>query len=179
MIVAVGSKNINKINGVRDAFLHYYSIDVLDVVSKDVAVEEFGHPKNLEETTKGAMERARGSFGNCDLSVGVESGLIEFPATKTGFMEGTVCALYDGTNFYFGLSPCLEWPESIVDGILNKGLDGSQAFLQAGMTHHPKIGEGEGIISIFTKGVIDRRKQIELSVIVALVRMLNPKDYIR
>ncbi len=177
MKVAVGSKNQQKIAGVRDAFLYYYPADDLVVESADIHIDEFGHPKNLNETVEGAIRRAQAAFGDCEFSVGLESGLIEVPHTQTGYMEGMVCAVYDGKNVYLGLSPCLEWPASVIYRIVKKGLDGSQAFRDAGLTDHPKIGEGEGAISIFTKGVIDRRKQIELAVITALVHVLNPEYY--
>lgn len=168
MKIVVGSKNQNKRKGVEDAFLHYYPADDLVVESADIHIEEFGHPKNLQETVDGAIRRARAAFGDCDFSVGIESGFIAVSHTQTGYMEGTVCAAYDGTNLYLGLSPCLEWPQAVVDGIMDRGLDGSQAFREAGLTDHQKIGEGEGIISILTKGTLDRRKQIELGVIMAL-----------
>ncbi len=177
MKVAVGSKNQNKIKGVRDAFLHYYSASALEVVSKDVVVEEYGHPIDMKSTVEGAIKRAKDAFGDCDVSVGLESGLIEVPYTQTGYMEGSVCAVYDGKEYYIGIGPAFEWPPAVVRGIMEEGLDGSQAMRVHGITDHEKIGEGDGAISLFSKTVVTRRKQIELAVIMALVRILNPEYY--
>jgi inosine/xanthosine triphosphatase len=177
MNVVVGSQNENKIQGVRDAFLHYYKPEDLTVRSAAIDVEEFGHPKNVKETVQGAVRRAKAAFGDCDLAVGIESGLLEAPYTLTGYFEGSICALYDGSRYFYGLAPGFEWPTDVIKGIVEKGLDGSQAMRDAGITDHEKIGVGEGAISLLTKGVVDRRKQIELSVIMALSAFHHPNHY--
>ena len=177
MRVAVGSQNNNKLKGVEDAFLRYYKPEDLMVFSADVHVEEFGHPKSLKETVEGAMRRAQAAFGDCDLAVGIESGLMEVPHTKTGYMESTICALYDGAEFYIGCGTAFEWPVAVTDAILNKGLDGSQAMREAGCTDCEKIGAQDGAIFTLTNGHGNRRAQVEQATITALVHIVHPEYY--
>jgi len=177
MKVAVGSQNKNKIDGVRDAFLRYFDECELDVMPIAIVIEEFGHPKNLRETVEGAVKRARAAFGDCDIAVGIESGLMEVPYTQTGYMEATICALYDGTNIHIGFGTAFEWPTAVLDGILNKGLDGSQAMRVAGVTDSEKIGAAEGAVFNLTNGQANRRAQVEQATITALIRIVNPQYY--
>ena len=177
MKIKVGSENQNKVKGVADAFLRYYKPEELIVTSVVVTIEEFGHPKNLTETVEGAMNRARASFLDCDYSVGIESGLMEVPHTKTGYMEATICAIYDGKKFSLGTGTAFEWPLTVTELIVNKGLDGSQAMREAGITNREKIGAEEGAIFALTNGRGTRREQIEQATITALVHIINPEHY--
>lgn len=178
MRITVGSKNENKIKGVTAAFLRYYTQEKLIVTPVTVAIEEFGHPKNLTETVEGAMNRARASFLDCDYSVGIESGLMEVPYSQTGYMEATICALYDGKKFSLGFGTAFEWPLAVTELIVNKGLDGSQAMREAGITDCEKIGAEEGAIFALTNGHGTRKEQVEQATITALVHIVNP-DYYR
>jgi inosine/xanthosine triphosphatase len=123
------------------------------------------------------MNRARQAFIDTDYSVGIEGGLMAVPYTKTGYMEIGACAIYDGSHFHLGLSPAFEWPKSVADGIIHRGLDGSQAFRDAGFTNHEKIGISHGGIWILTKGKIDRTRYNELAVMMALIHLENKEHY--
>jgi inosine/xanthosine triphosphatase len=176
MKLNVGSKNQVKIAAVQEAVLLYpEQFSNPEVIPVEVAIEEFGHPKSLEETIKGAMDRAKAAFGDCSYSFGIEGGLMAVPYTKTGFMEVGVCAIYDGKDFHLGLSSAFEWPKKVFDLIVNKGLDGSQAAREAGLTTHEKIGATERIISLLTKGKANRKDKTKDSVIMALTHLLNPE----
>ena len=74
-------------------------------------------------------------------------------------------------------SSALEWPAAVIDGILNKGLDGSQAIKAVGITTENKLGEAGGFISILTKGRMNRTDQNKEAVIKALVHLENPEYY--
>jgi inosine/xanthosine triphosphatase len=106
MKLNVGSKNQTKLIAVKEAVALYPDIfPNAEVISIVVNVEEFGHPKSLDETIKGAIDRAKAAFVDCSYSFGIEGGLMAVPYTKTGFMEVGVCAIYDGKECYLGLSP--------------------------------------------------------------------------
>lgn len=114
-------------------------------------------PKSLDETITGAMNRAKNVFSNCDYSIGLESGLMNVPNTKSGYMDVCVCAIYDGKEFHLGLSSAWEFPnKSVTELIVNQGLDMSQAINKAGLVNNPNIGLEEGAIGILTKGRLDR-----------------------
>ena len=177
MKIGVGSKNKTKVNAVAELLLDYPMFEGVEVVSVDVKVEEFGHPKSIDETVAGAIDRAKQAYLGNDYGFGIEGGLMAVPQTKSGYMEVAVCAIWDSKQVHLGLSEACEWPKAAMDGILNKGLDGSQAMKAAGLTHHEKLGEHEGLISILTKGRMNRTAFNKSAVKMALLHLENPELY--
>jgi len=177
MKVKVGSTNLTKLRAVEEAFRESASFASSRVSPVEVTIEEFGHPVGIEAIVRGAVERARQSFVDCDLSIGIEGGLIEIPGTKSGYMEVAVCAIHDGERFHLGMSPGYEWPKRVTELILHGGLDGSQALKQAGLTSHEKIGTAQGGIGILTRGRMDRTAYNRQAVTMALVHLENPERY--
>jgi inosine/xanthosine triphosphatase len=177
MKLKVGSNNKTKIQAVEEAIKGCEIFMGAKVIPVSVEVEEYGHPKNLKSIVDGAIDRAKQAFQNCKYSFGIEGGLMEVPKSKTGFMEVAVCAIYDGKNLHLGLSPAYEWPKKVTDGIVNKGLDGSQALREAGITDHEKIGTEKGGVHILTHGTMDRTEYNKLSVVMALIHLENPEHF--
>lgn len=177
MKVGVGSKNQTKVNAVAEILRDYPLFVSAEVNGMPVVVEEFGHPKSLEETVAGAIDRAKQAWEGNEYGFGIEGGLMSVPETKTGYMEVAVCAIYDGRQAHLGLSPACEWPLPVIDGILNKGLDGSQAMKVAGLTAEEKLGENKGFIDMVTKGRMDRTAFNKAAVMMALVHLENPEHY--
>ena len=70
-----------------------------------------------------------------------------------------------------------EWPKKVIDGILNKGLDGSQAMKASGLTQHEKLGEHEGFVGIFTKGRMNRTQYNKAAIVMALMHLENPEHF--
>lgn len=179
MQVGVGSKNRTKVQAVEDALKDYPMFSGARVFGVEVQVEEFGHPKNIEETVAGAIDRAKQAWEGNEYGFGIEGGLMEVPHTKTGYMEVAACAIFDGTQVHLGLSSACEWPRDVIDGILTKGLDGSQAMKAAGLTGEEKLGENKGFIGLVTKGRVDRTAFNRSAITMALVHLENPEYYYR
>lgn len=178
MRVTVGSKNVSKVNAVRDTLRLYPMFENAEVVGVTVPVETYGHPKTLGETVEGAVERARQAFADCSYSFGLESGLLEVPQSKTGVMEVCACAIFDGARVSLGLSPAFEWPARVVELIVRGGRDASQAVREAGLTDHGKLGATEGgAIGLLTKGRLERKGLNVQAIIMALIHLENPKLY--
>jgi inosine/xanthosine triphosphatase len=179
MKVHVGSKNKTKIQAVKDALVLYPNLfPNPQIKGIDVTVELFGHPKNLQETIEGAIQRAKQAFTNCDISFGIEGGLLEVPYTRTGFMETGICAIYDGKNIYLGMGPAYEWPPEVIKLIRSGKADGSKAFKDLGYTHHEKLGaEKGGITGFLTHGRLTRENFTAYSVIMALIQVERPQLY--
>jgi len=148
-----------------------------EIEGVDVKIDEFGHPKSLKETVEGAISRAKQAYEGHDYGFGIEGGLMEVPYSKSGYMEVAVCAIFDGTEVHLGLSEACEWPKEVIKGILNKGLDGSQAMKKAGITDQDKIGENKGFIHIVTKGRLDRIGYHKSAITMALIHLENPEHY--
>lgn len=176
MNVGIGSKNKTKVQAVAEILLDYPIFECANIVEADVLIEQFGHPKNLEETVAGAVNRAKQAYKKNDYGFGIESGLIVVPQTKSGYMEVAVCAIYDGKQIHLGMSQAYEWPQKVLNKILD-GMDGSQAMKAAGLTQHEKLGEHEGFVGIFTKGRTNRTEYNKAAVVMALMHLENAEHY--
>lgn len=177
MKIGVGSKNKTKVNAVLELLKDYPMFNGAEVFGVDVKIEEFGHPKSLDEVVAGAVDRAKQAYVGNDFGFGIEGGLMKVPQTKSGYMEVAVCAIFDGKQIHLGLSQACEWPKKAMDAILNKGMDGSQAMKYAGFTNHEKLGEHEGLVGIFTKGRTNRLEYNKTAIVMALMHLENPEHY--
>lgn len=173
MNIAVGSKNETKIQAVQDALALYP--DVFrhpNVVGVDANVEEFGHPTSIQKTVAGAIRRAKAVFKDCDFSFGLEGGLLKVPQSRSGYMETSACAIYDGKEIFLGLAPAFEWPKRVTDLIVRGEADASQAFKQLGLTQKEKLGaEKGGISGVLTKGRLTREVFMKHSIMMALIQI--------
>ncbi|MES3032084.1 MAG: inosine/xanthosine triphosphatase [Patescibacteria group bacterium] len=177
MKIGIGSKNKTKINAVSELLKDYPMFDNAEVFGVDVKIEEFGHPKSLDETVAGAIERAKKAYVGNDYGFGIESGLMKVPQTKSGYMEIAFCAIFDGKQIHMGTTPAFEWPKKVLEGILNKGLDGSQAVKESGLTFQEKLGELNGFVGLFTKNRLNRTEYNKTAVMMALMHLENPEHY--
>lgn len=171
MTINVGSTNEVKVGAVRTIAAEYPLLADADVRGRNVASGVSEQPKSLDETLRGAMQRAKGCFDGCDYAFGIESGLVPVPYTKTGYMDVTACAIYDGKEFHIGLSSLFECPRDVTDLIMNDGLDMAQAFHQCGYTSNPKLGSAEGAIGILTKGRVTRKDYTMQALRMALIHL--------
>ena len=97
--IKIGSQNKVKIGAVTEILRDYPHLAHAALESVDASSEVSDQPKSLDETIQGATNRARNAFRDCDYSIGLESGLMLVPNTKTGYMDVCVCAIYDGKEF--------------------------------------------------------------------------------
>ncbi len=176
MKIHVGSQNEVKIQAVTEVVAGYSLFKDAEIASVAVNIELFGHPKDLEAVVEGAIARAQEAFPGCDYSFGIEGGLMSVPRSKTGYMEVTACAIYDGKEVHLGLSPAFEWPKQVVQ-LIFKGLDGSQALREAGITVHPKIGTAKGGIWHLTEGRMDRKEYTRAAIVMALIHLEHPEYF--
>lgn len=174
--IGIGSSNQTKVDAIAEILVDYPMFKSGKCVPMSINIEEFGHPKNIDETVEGAVQRAKQAFPGNKYGFGIESGLIHIPQTQTGVMEVAVCAIWDGEKIYMGLSPAFEWPTKVLEGIRD-GLDGSQAMKNAGLTVEDKIGAKGGVASILSKGRIDRKEVNKSSVVMALMQLENKELY--
>jgi len=152
---------------------------LVKIHSFSVPSEVGDQPLSLGETILGAKNRARNAYacGPCRYSFGVESGLMEAMGSQTGFLEATICCIYDGKNYHIGISSGFEVPPQILDLVLNQKLDLGQACYQSGFTTNAKLGAAEGIVGMLTKGRVDRKLYTKQAITMALVQLENSKWY--
>lgn len=173
MKIIVASTNPQKIQAVSDLVPKYDFLVGSSIEGISVPSGVSDQPKSIEETVQGAINRAKFAFKDADYSFGIESGLMNIPQTKSGIMDVCVCAIFDGQNIHLGLSSAFEPPQKIVDLMHNKGMNMSDACLEAGLTTNPKLGASEGLIGILTHGRMDRLAYTTQAVTTALIHLEN------
>jgi inosine/xanthosine triphosphatase len=172
MIINVGSGNKVKIEAVQEIIKDYPYFMHAEVLSVPTGSDVNEQPQSIEETVRGATNRARKIFSNCDYSIGLESGLMHVPQSKSGRMDVCVCAIYDGKEFHLGLSSAWEAPKKIMEYI-DQGFDMNEAAQKAGFTGSPNVGSQEGLIGIMTKGRLTRKAYTMESIRTALIHLEN------
>ena len=169
MKIFVGTKNAAKLKAVKMVVEDYAVLKPVEVFGKEVASGVADQPKSMEETVTGAKNRARSAWEKNGLGIGLESGLVEVPGSRNGFMDLCVAAVFDGKNFSLGLSSGFECPPKVHQLIFEKGLDMTQACNELKITDNPQLGAAEGLVGILTGGRIDRTEYTKQALIMALV----------
>jgi inosine/xanthosine triphosphatase len=177
MKLIVGSQNEVKVGAVREILAEYPFLGSPEVVGADVPSGVAEQPQSLEETIAGAMNRARACFAG-GLSVGIESGLMQVPHTKTGLMDVCVVVFFDGRECHLGMSSLFECPKAVVDIMLNDGVNMQEACLRAGLTDNPELGRAEGMIGVLTKGRVTRKEYTKQALRSALIHLENAEEKI-
>ena len=180
MLITIGSKNRVKVQAVEEVLKDYPTLEKAELVSFPAVSEVSDQPISLREIIQGAKNRAKHAYlahEHCSYSFGIESGLYEAPGTETGFLEATICAIFDGTAFHIGQSCGFEIPQRVLDRIFLQKMDLQEACLQVGLTNDPKLGQAEGIIGILTKGRIDRKIYTKQAIVTALIQLENRELY--
>ncbi len=172
LIVHVGSTNPVKLAAVRETFQGYDAAAELTIVGREVSSGVSDQPVSLDETIRGAINRARNAFHGCDLSVGLEDGLVAVPYTQSGYMNICACVIFDGRREFLGLSSAFEYPVEVVRLIIEEGLDVTRAFRQTGLSDNPTLGSAEGAIGILTKGRLTRTDYAKQAVATALIHYI-------
>ncbi len=180
MRVHVGSKNVTKVQAVKDAVKLYPKLFVgAEVVGLEVDIPLYGHPKTLDETVAGAIARAKKAFEvECNFSFGLEGGLLPVSGSRSGYMETSVCAIYDGKSVYLGMGPSFEWPKAVTELVVAGKMDASSAFKHLKFTDQEKLGNTPGGVSGYlSNGRMKREHQVLQSIITALFHLENPEIY--
>ncbi len=172
MKIIVGSKNPVKVEAVKEIIQDYPVLAGASVESAQPDTGVSDQPLTLDETIRGAKNRARVVFSGCDYSIGLESGLMAVTQSKTGYFDICVCAIFDGRDYHIGLSSSWEFPDrTITEAIVRDGLNMTDAFHKAGWTANPKIGYAEGAIGVLTKGRLDRKEYTKQALRTALIHL--------
>jgi len=176
MIIAIGSTNKIKVEALQETILDYPKLAHATVHPCSVPSEISEQPLSLEEIILGAKNRAKNAFESLEDSkygFGIESGLFEAKGTQTGYLEACICCIYDGVNHHIGLSCGFEIPPHILDFVINKNRDLSQACYDAGVTSNSKLGSAEGLIGILTNGRVNRKEYTKQCITTAVVQLEN------
>ena len=154
MIVRVGSANPMKIKAVRKAFATYFR--KVKVVGVDVPSGVSSQPISFGEVVKGARERARRAFVDCDYSVGIEAGVFRVASVTPRPFQITMACVFDGNREALGSGPFFEIPESMVRKV---------------------IRSDRGSVALVTKGKVTREAVTAEAVVMALAPFVSADRY--
>lgn len=175
MKIAVGSKNPVKVKAVGEVLKKIYGKFSVTGVDVDSGVPH--QPFGMEETIQGAINRAKNSFSsNFDLSVGIESGLMETPNSLTGYIDLQWCAIFDGDKITLGVSAGFEYPPLVIKEVL-KGKEVGDVMDK--VTGVDNLGQKAGAVSYLSKGMLDRLENTRQCVLTAMIPRMNEKIYFK
>lgn len=174
MLVAVGTLNPSKLEGVKRAFSEVYGrVEVVGVKVEGLKPQPIG----LEEIVEGAKRRAlhaRGSFPGCDFAVGVEAGIFFAAGVPLDVQAAYVVSGSGGESL--GFSPAFPLPRRFVDGLLG----GRYRELEEAADEHfgtSGIGEKGGLVKLLTKSRVTREDLTYYAVLMALIPFENRSLY--
>jgi inosine/xanthosine triphosphatase len=175
MKVIVGSKNPVKINATKNILEKIYGKTEVIGVNVDSRVPH--QPFGKEETIQGAINRAKNAYSNdFDLSVGIESGLMDIPNSITGYIDLQWCAIFDGDKITLGVSAGFEYPPSVIEEVL-KGVEVGDVMDE--VTGVDNLGQKTGAVSYLSKGILDRTENTEQCILTAMIPRMNEEIYFK
>jgi inosine/xanthosine triphosphatase len=178
--IAHGSLSPSKVAAVDKILMQNFSAPFTLIHARiDSGVSE--QPRSLSETVKGAKIRACEALiqGKSDFGIGIESGIVELPGSRSGAMELTVCAVFNGKNYALGTSAGFEVPVPVMGDIIANTHTLTDGFESVGFIKSKAEREhGEGNILVkLTKGLMKRQDQNEQALLTALAQLNFPDLY--
>ena len=172
MRIVVGTNNPTKIAAVKELLQEYPSLKDAEIVGVNIESGVGEQPLSFDEVTTGAVNRARAGFNDCDYSIGIEAGFMQVPNSKSGYMDVTACAVFDGTETHLGLSSAFETPDKeIMRLVVEDGLTFSEAANKSGLDTDPQVGQKSGLIGTLTHGKINRKEFVQQALITAQIHI--------
>jgi inosine/xanthosine triphosphatase len=175
MLVAVGTRNPAKLDGVRKVFVEFFP----GVVVKGVDASEVtrAQPVGLQQITEGAKRRARFALSKAkaEFGVGIEAGIFNL-GKRVGYLDHQqAVVMHRDGRFSVGLSAGFMLPAKMTRKMLREGKE--LEYYAARMTGVKDVGDKEGIVFHLTRGRVNRTDLTEQCVRTALVPWLNRQLY--
>jgi inosine/xanthosine triphosphatase len=165
MIVAAGTKNPAKLEGIRAAFTRYFpEVELRPVDSSSVANAQ---PRGLEEMAAGATARAKHALSrvSADFGVGVEAGIFTIGEV---YFDNQVAAIVDKSGkVSLGHSAGYMLPHDAIDKLFRDGKELERWAEE--VSGIKEVGDKGGLINHLTKGKMDRTELTEQCVPTALI----------
>ena len=173
MIVAAGTKNPAKLEGIRRAFSKYFpEVELRPIDSSSVAKAQ---PKGLDEMTAGATARAKYalSVAGGDFGVGVEAGIFTIGDV---YFDNQVAAIVDKSgNVSLGHSAGYMLPRDDMEKLFRDGRELERWAEE--VSGIKEVGDKGGLVQHLTKGKVTRTDLSEQCVVTALISWLHRDGY--
>lgn len=154
MIVRVGSASPMKVRAARKAFATFYPR--VKAVGVDVDSGVSPQPLSFGECVRGARQRARAAFRDCDYAVGIEAGSFRVAGASARPFQITIACVYDGTRDALGSGPFFELPESLLKKV---------------------ISSDRGSVALVTQGKVTREAVTRDAIVMALAPFVSADLY--
>lgn len=180
--VGVGTRNVVKINAVRNVFLKIWEKEEIVIESFPVESEVSPQPLSFEETVLGAYNRAfmakKEGRGKQDFYVGIEAGIMPLKIPEKmfknadlihpPFLDIQVCVILrrKDDKISIGLGPGFAYPPEVIEGV-KEGKTVNE--LMSKISNIENIGSKIGAIGFLTCGVMKREKLTEQAILTALI----------
>ncbi|MBI2675894.1 MAG: inosine/xanthosine triphosphatase [Candidatus Aenigmarchaeota archaeon] len=174
MEIKVGSKNRVKIDVVKGAVKQFSAFSKAHVTGVQASSGVSRQPKSLEETIRGAMNRARNAFRGCDYGIGIEDGIMPAPLVSE-WINVSACVIYDGSKSHIGLAPSFVYPRKVAEAALSEGSEIGEQLHHLRKVEHKSSSEEEGAIGLLSNGLISRKDYLKLGVLMALIHLENSR----
>ena len=173
MIIAVGTKNPAKVEGVRLAFMkHYPKAEIKTIDSSSVTRVQ---PLGLDQMTEGAISRAKFAISKLggEFGVGVEAGVFKI---GDNYFDHQQAAIIDAAGkVSLGHSAGYPLPTQAVETMIKAGTE-LEHYAEE-LSGIREIGDKGGLIHHLTKGVMTRTDLTEQCVMMALIPWLHKDVY--
>lgn len=167
---AVGTGNPMKVRAATLALKALLGVDEVVMVRVDSGVPR--QPVGWREVVEGALNRAVRAMASAgaDLGLGVEAGPVEMPGPG-GFLEAQVAIVVDkDCRASIGVSPAFELDSDVLNLVL-RGVELARA-VKVGRGERD-LGEGVGVIGVYTRGFVTRHDLTWLAIAMALVPRIS------
>jgi inosine/xanthosine triphosphatase len=173
VIVAVGTRNPAKVNGIRDAFSKYYpDLELRPVDSSSVAKAQ---PRGLNEMAAGATARANFALSKVggDFGVGVEAGIFNIGEV---YFDNQVAAIVDKSGkVSLGHSAGYMLPREAMENLFRDGRELERWAEE--VSGIKEVGDKGGLVKYLTKDRMTRTELTEQCVVTALIPWLHRDVY--
>ena len=143
-----------KVSAVRKAFGRFTRGVKVAAVRVESSVSP--QPVSFGEIVRGARERARRAFGECDFSVGIEAGTFRIAAVSPRPFMITMACVFDGEREALGSGPFFEAPPGRVRKV---------------------VRADTGTVAKVTRGKVTRESVTRDAVVMALAPFIAPGEY--
>ena len=173
IVIAVGTKNPAKIEGIKRAFARYFKdVEVRPIDSTRVAKAQ---PRGLDEMATGATARAKYALSvtGGDFGVGVEAGIFTIGPV---YFDNQVGAIADRSGrVSLGHSAGYMLPREAMEELFREGKELERwAEKVSGIN---EVGDKGGLVNFLTRGVMTRADLTEQCVVMALAPRLHRDVY--
>ncbi|MDD2745344.1 MAG: inosine/xanthosine triphosphatase [Candidatus Gracilibacteria bacterium] len=177
MKIAIGTERAPKVDGIKAGVAACpYLVDFADsmeYILKSVSSDIASMPLSIEETMKGAQNRAQNLIKegiDADYYIGIEGGTTDVLGKK--YLGGVVYIQNKSGEGHFGFSPHMEVPEFVEHKLYGEGLE--LGPIMAELSGKTDIRSENGSMGAWSADMLTRRDEFESAFKAAISPFYNP-----